>query len=997
MHRRTLFVTVGLLILGQVYARQDRTICGTTREKLKEQLHLHRQAEKMRRAAALEARDQIGATRPGASKDIGDIAILDDSDGVVARLNEFNLDQKTVTFSPTSPAAGRYRFNVSHSSYDLAAATFGVRIGAFEDDDTRQFSLKFQFPFFGASYQEVFVNSDGNLTFTAGDVAISERSLGRMTAGPPRIAGLFRDLDPSKSAQGVTVSSALDRFVVSWVTVPQYQENGIGPLQTFQIRLFPDGRIEFAYAGIGTSSALVGISPGRLQGSSAVISFLNGSSQEFSSTVAERFGRYNEVDVVSAAQKFYAAHDDGYDYLVFFNNMGIDAAEGAVSWELTLRNSRSGYGDAPADAAAEFGSARRLQAVLNMGPLDQFPNDPNAIVAARTASRDTPLSVLAHEAGHLFLAYASVRDPQDPRARPMLGYQAAHWAFVFNSEASLLEGNRIRDNWENRPGAYPRFTTVGVTEGFSPLDQYLMGLRAPEEVPPTFLVTGSGLSPLWHPQLEVSFGGERRDIQLGEVIRAEGRRTPDHTVAQRRFRFAFILITGGGADPTASELQKIDTFRKQFETYFRTATSDGAWADTSLRRSLRLSTFPAAGVVRGGSMPASLSLEKAAEAKLTVDLRALNGLVSVPSSVTIPAGAVRADFTISGARGGVDELMATPADSRYETAYSRVQVASSVAELKLVLVSGGKQVATPGIPLPAPIVLRATDVNDLPYPGLPVQASVTAGGVLRPASATTDENGMVRFLWTPGPGPLNQLAATLEGAPPSSALVVPALGKPYFAPWALVNAASHQAGISPGCLATLYGVNFSGGAAARAAFPWPDKLAEASVSLDGRPVPLLFVSDQQINFLVPAGLRPGTAELVVSTPLGPSPTARVALDAVSPGIFFVPATGLGAVQVAGSGQTTAQSPARQGDFIEIYATGLGPVHSESGFQRTDLNPEVSIAGVRATELNYSGLAPGWLGLYQVNARIPSGVPAGLQPLSLSIGGKQSNEVKIQIR
>jgi uncharacterized protein (TIGR03437 family) len=71
--------------------------------------------------------------------------------------------------------------------------------------------------------------------------------------------------------------------------------------------------------------------------------------------------------------------------------------------------------------------------------------------------------------------------------------------------------------------------------------------------------------------------------------------------------------------------------------------------------------------------------------------------------------------------------------------------------------------------------------------------------------------------------------------------------------------------------------------------------------------------------------------------------------------------------------------------------------SESGFQRTDLNPEVLIAGVRATELNYSGLAPGWLGLYQVNVRIPSGVPAGLQPLSLSIGGKQSNEVRVQLK
>ena len=68
-----------------------------------------------------------------------------------------------------------------------------------------------------------------------------------MTSGPPRIAGLFRDLDPSRSSKGVYVLSEGGRFVVSWVQVPEFEEVGVGVPLTFQIRLFPDGKIEFAY------------------------------------------------------------------------------------------------------------------------------------------------------------------------------------------------------------------------------------------------------------------------------------------------------------------------------------------------------------------------------------------------------------------------------------------------------------------------------------------------------------------------------------------------------------------------------------------------------------------------------------------------------------------------------------------------------------------------------------------------------------------------------
>ena len=688
---------------------------------------------------------------PTAARDIGEIAILEDSDGVIARRNDFNLDGKTIVFTPVG--AAHYRFQTSSTGeYDAAAATAGTPISGLGDDDSSHVSLPFTFPFFGTSYRELFVNSDGNLTFLEGDSASTDRSLGRLTAGPPRIAGLFMDLNPARKLDPVHVLAEPGRFVVSWVAVPDYQTE---TPQTFQIRLYPDGRIEFAYNGVsvvGSAGAVVGISPGGLQGATSVVSFAADTSGEYSSTVAERFGGTEEIDIVTTAQKFYQTHDDAYDYLVIYNNLGVGACPGSVACETTVRNSRSGYGDVPVEIGKEFGSATRLQAVLNMGQLDQYPKDPNAIVPLRATIRDTPITVIAHETGHLFLAFASVRNANDPAARPMLNANLAHWAFTFNSEASLLEGNRIRDNG---PAVSPRFTTTATVEGYSPLDQYLMGFRTPEEVPPTFLVTGASRDFSFNAgQVGVSFDGQRRDIAISEIIAAEGRRTPDSTVSQRRFRFAFIMIVKQGSTPSQSDVDQVETYRQQFETFYAKAASDRASANAALRMSLRLSTFPAVGTIAGRSFAASVSIQKPAPAPLSITLRTQSGAVASDPAVTIPAGATSATFTLTGVRAGVDEITAQPADLRYDSASSHIQVLAGPDSATLTLLSGDGQ----------PVTMRISDGNDLPYPGVRVEGSAGGGGSVTPAVAVSDATGQVTLQLDYGPGPGQVLAVRIEGS-----------------------------------------------------------------------------------------------------------------------------------------------------------------------------------------------------------------------------------------
>jgi uncharacterized protein (TIGR03437 family) len=975
MRRFGPFALIFACLVAPVFARHEVSACGTTRETPNETLFLHRQALRARAARLLRPMAAPADATPSANQDIGNIAVIEDTGGVVERMNQFNLDYNTLTFTPTAPNAAQYSYSVAQQGYDSGAAAQGTPLAALDDDDTRLVGLPFAFPFFGVAYDQVFVNSDGNLTFTVGDFASTDRSLGRMTAGPPRISPLFDDLNPAQTAGGVRVFADASHVVVSWVNVPEYSQYGTGALQTFQVRLYPDGRVQFSYNGINASSAVVGIAPGNLQGSTTLVDFRTDPTGDYSAAVAERFGNTLAIDIVTVAQQFYLTHEDAYDYLVIYNNMDIPAYAGAVAYESTVRSSGTGYGYSVQDAGQQYGSASRLQSLMNMGPLSEYPTDPAQLVPARASVGDTPITILAHEAGHLFLALASVTDPNDPTSQPMLGYGGVHWSFVYDSEASLLEGERIADEGA---GVSPRFLTTDTVQGYSPLDQYLMGFRPPEQVPDTFLVTNypSYISPLWHPLSGVAFDGTRRNISVNDVIQVEGRRTPDYTVAQRRFRFAFILVVAQGTQPSAADVAQIDTYRQQFEPFYdQVASSNNAVADTTLKRSMKLSLYPNAGVVAGGSGTATLALQTPPSGDMTVQFEP-PGNAQLPASVKIPAGAASVSFTFAGLKAGVEEVLATPSDPSYETAFARVQVADA-SMLKLVAVSGDHQIATSAGPLPAPIVVRLTDANNLPYPGAQIVATTSAGGKVTPAAAVTDDRGQTSFTWTPGPAASSLLQLAVGGLPAVGLTLSAGSAVPVVT--AVVNAASYLNGVAAGAFETIYGVNLASG-----------QSAGVQVLLNGSVLPLLYASDTQINFYVPQSTPQGSAALTVVTPSGAKATASVDVVPVQPGIFP------GGVLHAGTSVSALTSPVHAGDYIEIYCTGLGPTAAVGGFQETVLAPIVFI-GATPVQPVYSGLSPGSVGLYQVNVQVPAGLAPGIEPLLMSVDLAHSNQVNIAVQ
>jgi len=93
-----------------------------------------------------------------------------------------------------------------------------------------------------------------------------------------------------------------------------------------------------------------------------------------------------------------------------------------------------------------------------------------------------------------------------------------------------------------------------------------------------------------------------------------------------------------------------------------------------------------------------------------------------------------------------------------------------------------------------------------------------------------------------------------------------------------------------------------------------------------------------------------------------------------------------------------------GEIISVYCTGLGALNPPAITgapgpvppAQTALAVQVSIGGLPA-QVTYAGLAPGFAGLYQINAQVPAGTPSGAQPLQASAGGASSNAVTIAVQ
>jgi uncharacterized protein (TIGR03437 family) len=211
---------------------------------------------------------------------------------------------------------------------------------------------------------------------------------------------------------------------------------------------------------------------------------------------------------------------------------------------------------------------------------------------------------------------------------------------------------------------------------------------------------------------------------------------------------------------------------------------------------------------------------------------------------------------------------------------------------------------------------------------------------------------------------------------------------PNYTAAGIVNGASFAPGLAPNTIVSIFGTNLSWGTRALQASDMaggvmPTSLGNVEVYFEGWPAYLYYVSPQQINFLVPSSLLPGTFQFWVDRQGTRGPIVTVTLQSAGPAIFQTSSGAVIATHVDGS-LVSSDAPATSGEIVTLWATGLG-----------NTNPELE-DGVLAplapaldpSAILYAGVAPGYAGLYQVNVRLPGQLPANPE-IRLGLGGTLS--------
>ena len=226
------------------------------------------------------------------------------------------------------------------------------------------------------------------------------------------------------------------------------------------------------------------------------------------------------------------------------------------------------------------------------------------------------------------------------------------------------------------------------------------------------------------------------------------------------------------------------------------------------------------------------------------------------------------------------------------------------------------------------------------------------------------------------------LLASLVSAADGPVISYPANG--------IVNSADNLAtDLAPNVIASLYGVNLSYSTLGVSAsdihggmLPTVLPSTGVQVIVNGLLAPIFYVSPKQINFLIPSNLLPGPVYVQTTLDGRQGPKVQVILEESAPTLYLLDQQTAVSIRADGS-VVNDSAPARPGDWIELFATGLGdvipPIASgeiPTAAARIVAMQEFQVlldgAPVDAKQIGYAGVAPGFGGLYQINLKMPAG-------------------------
>jgi uncharacterized protein (TIGR03437 family) len=309
------------------------------------------------------------------------------------------------------------------------------------------------------------------------------------------------------------------------------------------------------------------------------------------------------------------------------------------------------------------------------------------------------------------------------------------------------------------------------------------------------------------------------------------------------------------------------------------------------------------------------------------------------------------------------------------------------------------------------IAFRLSDAYGVPVAGQVQFKAVSGGGSIEPGGdAQTFRYGVAGALVTlglqPGPQIFNGAAGSLTVEFDGYARPFPAIGAN-----SVMDAASFHTdfGLAPGSYITIKGTNLSDTTQVYSTPYLPVALSTVSVSFDGGglslPGHLHFVSPGQINVQIPWEFHGQSSVAMKVTVAGntadlQSNVYSVPLANYAPAFFLNSGTVADALDNTTGALITAANPATAGEILQLYANGLGPVTnpqssgdaaSASPLSETTSPVTVTVGGKQATVFGGGNafLAPGFVGLYQIDIQVPSGLSPGPQPIAISVGGQTS--------
>lgn len=232
--------------------------------------------------------------------------------------------------------------------------------------------------------------------------------------------------------------------------------------------------------------------------------------------------------------------------------------------------------------------------------------------------------------------------------------------------------------------------------------------------------------------------------------------------------------------------------------------------------------------------------------------------------------------------------------------------------------------------------------------------------------------------------------------------------RPAFPQAGIVNAFGGHSYVplAPGTIISVYGTRLAESNLGASATPLGTELVDTEVFMAGKKLPLFYVSDLQVNAIVPAGLNVNTThQVLVQRGSTYSLPVQVEVAAAQPVIY--PVITAYPADHSAPHQVSAVNPAHAGDVLVMYAAGLGltnPALPDGQAAPADGKPlyltsntvGVSFGNQTATPF-FMGLAPGYVGLYQVNVTVPQGAAGSAVPLTVTVAGQTSPAVPLPIQ